>query len=97
MSGPIELTLVVDLLFRAFVSQVSQHSLSLAFQSMKPIVSSMIAAKVLVSRCFPLVIGGNCAILTRKPSDFCIAGVRFLRSVSATHSAKVEYALNVSS
>lgn len=47
-------------------------------QSKKPIVSSMIAAKVLVSRCFPLVMGGNCANLTRKPSESCIAGARFL-------------------
>jgi hypothetical protein len=29
----------------------------------------MIAAKLLVSRCFPLVIGGNWAILVLKSSD----------------------------
>jgi hypothetical protein len=39
-------------------------------QSMKPMVSSMMAAKLLVSRCLPLVMGGNCAILTRKSLDF---------------------------
>lgn len=49
-------------------------------QSMKPIVSSMIAAKLLVSRCFPLVIGGNCAILMRKSFDFNTAGDRLLNS-----------------
>ena len=47
-------------------------------QSINPIVSSIIAAKVFVSRCLPLVTGGNCAILSRNSSDFWIAGVRSL-------------------
>lgn len=38
----------------------------------------MIAAKLFVSRCFPLVMGGNCVILTRNSSDRLIAGARFL-------------------
>lgn len=42
----------------------------------------MMAAKLLVSRCFPLVTGGNCDIFTRKSSDFLIAGARFLVVVS---------------
>jgi hypothetical protein len=38
----------------------------------------MIAAKLLVSRCFPLVMGGNCDIFVRKFSAFVIACVRSL-------------------
>lgn len=45
---------------------------------MKPTVSSMIAAKLFVSRCFPLVMGGNWAILERKSSHFWMAESRCL-------------------
>jgi hypothetical protein len=56
----------------------SARTVHTSFQSMNPRVSSIMAAKLLVSRCLPLVSGGNCAILTRKSSDFCIVGVRLL-------------------
>jgi hypothetical protein len=63
-----------------FCEQVSGNPSCRPIQSRKPIVSSIIAAKLLVSRCFPLVMGGNCDILMRKSSELCIVGVRLLRS-----------------
>ena len=42
----------------------------------------MIAAKLFVSRCFPLVMGGNWDIFVRKSSAFMIACVRSLLHVS---------------
>lgn len=40
----------------------------------------MMAAKDLVSRCLPLVIGGNCVIFIRKSWDFWMADDKFLNS-----------------
>lgn len=51
-------------------------------QSMKPTVSSMMAAKLFVSLCFPLVMGGNWAIFVRNSSDFRIAGPKSLLETS---------------
>jgi hypothetical protein len=49
---------------------------------MKPIVSSIMAAKLFVSRCVPLVWGGDRDSFERNSSDFLIAGARSLRTIS---------------
>lgn len=60
-------------------------------------VSSMMAAKDLVSRCLPLVVGGNCVIFTRKSLDLCIAGDRSLQGQCFFWNLKLKHLLYISS